>query len=68
MRIFTYEISFVASDGTISILVYPFSGTGAVNITKGDLRRLRPGEFLNDTLIEFGLKYVSSSIAYPCSY
>ncbi|KAK7690319.1 hypothetical protein QCA50_006976 [Cerrena zonata] len=38
------------------ILVYPFSGTGAVNINKGDLRRLRPGEYLNDTLIEFGLK------------
>lgn len=41
---------------SIRILVYPFSGTGAVNITKGDLRRLRPGEYLNDTLIEFGLK------------
>ncbi|KAG9001371.1 hypothetical protein FRB93_012147 [Tulasnella sp. JGI-2019a] len=27
-----------------------------VNITKGDLARLEPGEFLNDTLIEFGLK------------
>lgn len=42
-----------------SILVYPPSGTGALNITYGDLRRLEPGEFLNDTLIEFGLKYVA---------
>ncbi|EPQ51077.1 hypothetical protein GLOTRDRAFT_141216 [Gloeophyllum trabeum ATCC 11539] len=38
------------------ILVYPPSGTGAVNITRSDLLRLQPGEFLNDTLIEFGLK------------
>ncbi|KAJ7132990.1 hypothetical protein C8R46DRAFT_1140271 [Mycena filopes] len=38
------------------ILVYPPGQTGAVNITNGDLARLAPGEFLNDTLIEFGLK------------
>ncbi|KAI0034653.1 hypothetical protein K488DRAFT_45060 [Vararia minispora EC-137] len=39
-----------------SILVYPPSGRGSVNITKGDLARLAPGEYLNDTLIEFGLR------------
>ncbi|KAJ7245014.1 hypothetical protein B0H12DRAFT_1187844 [Mycena haematopus] len=38
------------------ILVYPQGQTGAVNITNGDVSRLAPGEFLNDTLIEFGLK------------
>ncbi|KAG2009837.1 sentrin-specific protease, variant 2 [Coprinopsis cinerea AmutBmut pab1-1] len=38
------------------VLVYPFSAPGAVNITNADLARLEPGEFLNDTLIEFGLK------------
>ncbi|KAJ7758160.1 hypothetical protein DFH07DRAFT_456883 [Mycena maculata] len=38
------------------ILVYPPNQTGAVNITNGDVNRLSPGEFLNDTLIEFGLK------------
>ena len=42
-----------------SILVYPASGTGAVNITRADLKRLEPGQYLNDTLIEFGLKYVA---------
>ena len=42
------------------MLVYPPSGVGAINITVGDLRRLEPAEFLNDTLIELGLKYVSS--------
>ncbi|KAF8195366.1 hypothetical protein BJ912DRAFT_138312 [Pholiota molesta] len=38
------------------ILVYPQGIPGAVNITNGDLARLQPGEYLNDTLIEFGLK------------
>ncbi|KAJ7140225.1 hypothetical protein C8R43DRAFT_892836, partial [Mycena crocata] len=38
------------------ILVYPPNQKGAVNITNGDVTRLKPGEFLNDTLIEFGLK------------
>ncbi|KAF9481167.1 cysteine proteinase [Pholiota conissans] len=38
------------------ILVYPQGIPGAVNITNGDLARLKPGEYLNDTLIEFGLK------------
>ncbi|KAI0357362.1 hypothetical protein OH77DRAFT_1422202 [Trametes cingulata] len=38
------------------VLVYPPSGTGAVNITRGDLKRLDNGQYLNDTLIEFGLK------------
>lgn len=42
--------------GHTSILVYPPSGIGAVNITAGDLRRLEPSEFLNDSVIEFGLK------------
>ncbi|EJD35482.1 hypothetical protein AURDEDRAFT_75247 [Auricularia subglabra TFB-10046 SS5] len=39
------------------ILVFPRGGPGALNISLGDLRRLTPGEFLNDTIIEFGLKY-----------
>ncbi|KDQ25882.1 hypothetical protein PLEOSDRAFT_1026840, partial [Pleurotus ostreatus PC15] len=38
------------------ILVYPPNTTGAVTIKNSDLDRLQPGEFLNDTLIEFGLK------------
>ncbi|KAF5382633.1 hypothetical protein D9615_003013 [Tricholomella constricta] len=38
------------------ILCYPRGIPGAVNINNADLKRLQPGEFLNDTLIEFGLK------------
>ncbi|KAG9026715.1 hypothetical protein FS837_004520 [Tulasnella sp. UAMH 9824] len=30
-----------------------------LNITRGDLCRLEPGEFLNDTIIEFALKYTT---------
>lgn len=41
-----------------SMLVYPPGAPGAVTITKGDFSRLQPGEYLNDTLIEFALKYV----------
>ena len=46
-----------------SVAVYPPSGRGAVNLTNGDVARLRPGEFLNDTLIEFGLRYAPSSFS-----
>lgn len=38
-------------------LRFPSSGPGSVQIFESDLDRLRDGEFLNDTLIEFGLKY-----------
>lgn len=36
--------------------MYPPATTGAVNISTSDVARLDPGEFLNDNLIEFGLK------------
>lgn len=39
--------------------MYPYGVPGAVNVTAGDLSRLQPGEFLNDTLIEFGFKWVT---------
>lgn len=42
--------------------MYPQNGPGAVNITNGDLKRLDPGEFLNDTLIELGLKYAAECL------
>ncbi|KAI1794794.1 hypothetical protein LXA43DRAFT_939951 [Ganoderma leucocontextum] len=44
------------SDPDELLLVYPPTGTGAVNITRGDVKRLDDGQYLNDTLIEFGLK------------
>ena len=46
--------------------MYPFSGTGAVNVTRGDLKRLDPGQYLNDTIIEFGLKCVDLHHSLGC--
>lgn len=47
-----------------SILIYPPNNalvhvpnaTGSVSITNADLNRLAPNEFLNDTLVEYGMK------------
>ncbi|KAJ9116918.1 hypothetical protein QFC22_004576 [Naganishia vaughanmartiniae] len=36
---------------------WPSNGRSEVNITHGDFHRLEEAEYLNDTLIEFGLKY-----------
>jgi len=52
------EVAFIKDPN--SILVYPPSGKGAIEITAGDYRRLEPEEYFNDTLIEFGMKFVSS--------
>ncbi|GAA5937981.1 uncharacterized protein JCM15063_005430 [Sporobolomyces koalae] len=38
------------------ILEYPINEPGAMSVTYGDKKRLNDEEFLNDTLIEFGLK------------
>ncbi|KAE9386903.1 hypothetical protein BT96DRAFT_766994, partial [Gymnopus androsaceus JB14] len=38
------------------ILTYPAVTAGVLNITNTDYNRLLPNEFLNDTLIEFGLR------------
>ncbi|CAE6516690.1 unnamed protein product [Rhizoctonia solani] len=45
----------VIQDPDEIVLVHP-TGTGSVTINRGELARLEPGEFLNDTLIELGLK------------
>lgn len=39
-----------------SVLIWPHEGVGAVSVTHGDTLRLREEEFLNDSLIELGLK------------
>lgn len=56
----------LTSDALVSVLVWPLEATtGAISITRGDLNRLNEGEFLNDTLIEFGLRCDSSILAIP---
>ncbi|KAI9595314.1 hypothetical protein BDF19DRAFT_66533 [Syncephalis fuscata] len=41
----------------ISSFVYPFNGIKAMEINNNDYQRLREGEFINDTIIDFYLKY-----------
>ncbi|KAG8788188.1 hypothetical protein FRC20_006438 [Serendipita sp. 405] len=45
-----------SADNDEIILVYPFTGAGGIQITRGEHHRLEPGGYLNDTLIEFGLR------------
>ncbi|KAI0789620.1 hypothetical protein C8Q75DRAFT_144894 [Abortiporus biennis] len=44
------------------MLVYPPVGTGAVRVHRGDINRLNDGEYLNDTVIEYGLKLCLADI------
>eukprot|EP00741_Cyanophora_paradoxa_P023358 tig00000254_g22564.t1 len=44
--------------GMIQILLYPPGHKRAVALTKRDFERLRPGEMLNDNVIDFYLKYI----------
>eukprot|EP00742_Colponemidia_sp_Colp-10_P010426 GILJ01011449.1.p1 GENE.GILJ01011449.1~~GILJ01011449.1.p1 ORF type:complete len:1212 (-),score=190.55 GILJ01011449.1:102-3737(-) len=45
------------------LLVYPQKAIrGAVSITVSDIRRLRAGEFLNDSIIDFYLKYLQFQV------
>lgn len=47
---------------SVPILRYPASGPFAVTILESDLHRLDADEFLNDTLIEFGLRYLLEQV------
>ena len=49
-----------ARGGERSVLVWP-PGRGAITITEADMDRLRPGEFLNDVIINFYLRWGCSS-------
>ncbi|GAA6048740.1 hypothetical protein JCM3770_003937 [Rhodotorula araucariae] len=44
------------------VLEYPLGEPAAVSVTYADTQRLRDEEFLNDTLIEFGLKRIMKGI------
>ncbi|KAJ1031650.1 hypothetical protein NDA13_002041 [Ustilago tritici] len=46
------------------ILQYPYEGIGAVTVLVSDLERLMDGELLNDTVIEFGLKFIHENIQH----
>ncbi|KAI8829123.1 hypothetical protein BJ741DRAFT_669693 [Chytriomyces cf. hyalinus JEL632] len=43
------------------VLIYPASGVNLVTLHDEDLERLKEGEFLNDSLIEFYIRFASST-------
>ncbi|UZJ57330.1 hypothetical protein CBS101457_006650 [Exobasidium rhododendri] len=50
-------------DGSVQRLRYPFeSKSGAVTLFQSDIDKLDEGEFLNDTIIDFGLKYLLEEV------
>ena len=53
---FRYLLAWQLTPVVFSVLSYPFGVPGAVNITNSDVARLDPGEYLNDTILEFALK------------
>lgn len=44
------------------MLTYPPGATDGVTIFQSDIARLEPGEFLNDTIIEFYFKYLTNTV------
>ncbi|BGP27982.1 SUMO deconjugating cysteine peptidase Ulp2 [Rhodotorula toruloides] len=44
------------------VVEYPINQPGSVSLPWADIKRLKPNEFLNDTLIEFGLKHVMHDV------
>ncbi|ORX88349.1 cysteine proteinase [Basidiobolus meristosporus CBS 931.73] len=44
------------------LFVYPFTGVNSITITGDDVFRLSEGEFLNDNLVEFYLKYFQNQL------
>jgi hypothetical protein len=56
-----------ASGDAMPLFVYPPppNDRGSVTLTSYDLERLKPGEFLNDTLIEFYMKHLMIDVLTP---
>jgi len=46
------------------VITYPEDGIRQITITGSDLRRFRPGEFLNDTVIAFGLEWAHRQMPF----
>ncbi|KAJ2956132.1 hypothetical protein NQZ79_g7974 [Umbelopsis isabellina] len=45
-------------DGDEILFVYPFTGYGGITVSKADEARLDDGEFLNDSIIDFYMKWI----------
>lgn len=47
-----------------AVLVYPKHGSDSVTLIRSDIDRLEPGEMLNDSIIDFGLRHVGLPAIY----
>ncbi|TMW65566.1 hypothetical protein Poli38472_008208 [Pythium oligandrum] len=56
----------VAERKAMLLLSYPYEDAevpGKISIVRGDIDRLKPGEFLNDTIIDFYIRYLWRHLA-----
>ncbi|ORY47021.1 cysteine proteinase, partial [Rhizoclosmatium globosum] len=59
----SHEITGSPHSSNEVILVYPSTGTNLVSLHQEDLNRLKEGEFLNDSLIEFYIRWTTNTYA-----
>ncbi|EPY53440.1 SUMO deconjugating cysteine peptidase Ulp2 [Schizosaccharomyces cryophilus OY26] len=52
------EKSLISEIPCQTLLIYPFTGTNTIAVNNTDLVRLNDGEFLNDTIVDFYLRYL----------
>ncbi|KAK9767121.1 hypothetical protein K7432_003313 [Basidiobolus ranarum] len=48
---------------SLELFVYPFNRVNALAVTSDDVSRLSEGEFLNDTLVEFYMRYIQNDLS-----
>nr|XP_024365449.1 ubiquitin-like-specific protease 2 isoform X2 [Physcomitrium patens] len=61
----TYSEKSDESIDAFKVLVYPQGDPDAVTITRKDIKILNPFEFLNDTIIDFYIKYLQQTTIAP---
>ncbi|PVU93975.1 hypothetical protein BB561_002908 [Smittium simulii] len=49
-------------DGDLILFRFPFTSTTSIHVSKQDYMRLKDGEFLNDTLIDFYLRFLTENL------
>ncbi|KAH9557399.1 hypothetical protein CY35_07G083200 [Sphagnum magellanicum] len=58
----TDSVRFTQSIQAFEVLTFPQNDPDAVTITQKDIQRLKPKEFLNDTIIDFYIKFLQSKL------
>ncbi|OCF37420.1 hypothetical protein I316_00541 [Kwoniella heveanensis BCC8398] len=58
IKVISQTLAEAGADKNDLMFAYPPTGRADVNVTYGDAQRVESGDFLNDTLLEFGLRHV----------